>query len=190
MEYKDLDILRSGYTGIHDQLIPAMLKTNEKQLRFRMNPLINPIIWMVWHILRTQDMFLSNVIFRSEQLFHSGSWQYKLGIDTQHVGTGMTAKEADQLAATVQLDALHAYNKAVKEHSLNLLSELTHLESDKLDPEEVIADRLRVARAFPEEVLTERARAYAPTPVSTCILGVISHAYMHFGQFLALMKRL
>ena len=190
MEFKDLEILRSGYEGVHDQLIHAMLKSSEEQLRNRIIPSINPIIWMVWHILRSQDMFLSNVVFDDEQIFHSGNWHNKLGIDTQHTGTGMTVEEADQLAATVRIEPLRLYNKALKEHSLKLLSKVTELKSNQLDSAEAIATRLRAADAFPEEVLIERSTAYAPTSVSTCLLGVISHAYMHFGQYLVLTKPL
>ena len=175
---------------MHDHMIPAMLKTGEDRLRRRIIPSINPIIWMSWHVLRVEDMFLSNVVFRQEQIFHLGNWQSKLGISTANVGTGMSTNEADELAKEVKLEALKKYNLAVKGNSLDLLSKIDILDSNKLDDAEIIEARLRKGGVFPESVLQERARAYAPTPVSTCILGVISHTYMHFGQYLALTKPL
>ncbi len=190
MEFKDLEIIRSGYEGLHDHIIPSMLKRSEDQLRSRLIPTINPIIWMCWHMLRTEDMFLSNVIFREDQVFHLGNWQGKLGIDTANVGTGMTVAEADELAKQVNIEALKDYNIAVKEHSLELLNKTADLESDRLDDADLITGRLKKAQAFPDGVLQERAGAYSPTPVSTCILGLISHAYMHFGQYLVLTKPL
>ena len=190
MEFKDLEIIRSGYEGLHDHIIPSMLKSGEDQLRHRLIPTINPIGWMCWHMLRTEDMFLSNVIFGEDQIFHLGNWQNKLGINTANVGTGMTVAEADELAKQLDLEALKDYNIAVKEHSLKLLNKTADLESDKLDDADIITERLIKADAFPEGVLQERAKAYAPTPVSTCILGLISHAYMHFGQYLVLTKPL
>ena len=190
MEFHDLEILKSGYEGVHNHIIPLMLRTDEDKLRNRINETINPIIWMSWHMLRTEDMFLSNVVFKTDQIFHAENWQNKLGIITANVGTGMSAEEADNLSADVLLEPLLEYNQSVKDHSLNLLVRVSKLESDKLDAPEMIESRLRKAQAFPEGVLEERASAYAPTPISTCLLGLINHSYMHFGQYLAIMKPL
>lgn len=190
MKYNDLEILKSGYEGIHNHIIPLMLRTEEVKLRNRINKTINPIIWMSWHMLRTEDMFLSNVVFKLDQIFHVENWQNKLGITTANVGTGMGVEEADRLSAEVLLDPLLKYNQSVKQHSLNLLKQVNSLGSDELDPAQMIESRLRKAEAFPEGVLQERAGAYAPTPISTCLLGLINHSYMHFGQYLAIMKPL
>ena len=145
---------------------------------------------MVWHILRVEDMFLSNVVFRRDQEFHRASWQAKLGITTPHVGTGMSKKEADELSKAVIIPSLIEYNQAVREHTNQLLTLIEKWPTDQLDKAEEIEVRLKTANAFPKGVLSERARAYAPTPVSDCLLGVINHGYMHFGQFLALTKPL
>ncbi len=190
MEYKDLEIIKSGYEGLHSFIIPAMLDDSRTDIRRRQIPTINPIIWMAWHVLRTEDMFLSNVIFRTTQLFNTQDWMTQLGIITPHVGTGMSAEQADQLALDLNLSALNEYNKALKEHSLNLLELVDALETNDLDPAEDIASRLKAEDAFPNGVLEERAKAYAPSPVSICLLGVINHGYMHFGQYLALTKPL
>ena len=188
MEYQDLEILKSGYKGIHDHIVPSMLRKDEELIRKRIIPSINPIIWMSWHMLRVEDMFLSNVVFKKQQVFHSEEWRNRLQIETAHVGTGMTVSETDSLASRIDVDALKDYNVAVEHHTSGLLSAIADLPNDQLDSAEDIERRLRIADAFPENVLVERASAYAPTPISACLLGVISHSYMHFGQYLALTK--
>ena len=190
MQIDELAILKSGYEAVHDRIIPFMFRMEENKIRTRIIPLINPVAWMIWHVLRVEDMFLSDVVFKKEQIFHLNKWQDRLKIETAHVGTGMTQEQADQLSLHINLNQLKEYNVAVRGHSLKLLSLLPDWPSDKLDDAEEIEKRLLAADAFPPQVAGERSIAYAPTPVSSCILGVISHTYMHFGQYLALTKPL
>ena len=190
MQFDELGILKSGYEAVHDRIIPFMFKMEEYKIRNRVIPMINPVAWMIWHVLRVEDMFLSNVVFRQEQAFHKGNWQDRLNIPTAQVGTGMTKEQADQLSSQIDLEGLKEYNLEIKEYTLNLLELLPEWPSNSLDDPDVIEKRLLAADAFPASVAKERAIAYAPTPVSSCILGVISHSYMHFGQYLALTKPL
>lgn len=190
MKIDSLKLLSTSYELIHDRIIPFMLKMEENELRKRIIASVNPVGWMVWHVLRVEDMFLSTVVFSCTQLFHKDNWQEKLNIHTAQVGTGMSKSEADSLAASINLVELAAYNEAVREHSLRLLKSVPDLKNDQLDPASAIEERLKEAMAFPDAVAEERALAYEPTPVSTCLLGVIHHTYMHFGQYLALTKPL
>ena len=190
MKFNDLEVLKAGYENLHDRIIPVMLRTDKEKLRPRLIPTINPIIWMAWHMLRIEDMFLSDVIFRQKQIFHSDNWQRILQIETTHVGTGMEKTEADELAKQIDLEGLRSYNLAVKQHTNDLLDLVTSWPSEKLDAEEVIEARLRASGAFPDGVLEDRVKAYAPSPMSACLLGLLNHAYMHFGQYLSIMKPL
>ncbi len=190
MKFGDLDIIRSGYETVHDMIVPWMLKMDQARIRKRIVPAINPVVWMIWHVVRVEDMFLSTVVFKEDQEFHSENWQRRLNINTSNVGTGMTTEETDQLSLDVDLDALAAYNQAVKLHSLNLLERVPELQGNTLDSAKEIELRLKESMAFPDRVAEERARAYAPSPVSSCLLGVINHTYMHFGQYLSITKPL
>jgi len=188
MQVDELAILKSGYEAVHERIIPFMFKMEEQKIRKRIIPLINPVTWMIWHVLRVEDMFLSDVVFRKEQVYHKDKWKDQLNIETAQVGTGMTKEHADQLSLQIDLIQLKEYNGAVKEHTMELLELLPGWPSDKLDDAHEIEKRLLAVDAFPVPVARERAVAYAPTPVSSCILGVISHTYMHFGQYLAVTK--
>ena len=190
MVFDELNMLKSGYEAVHDRIIPFMSRMEEDRIRQRIIPLINPVAWMIWHVLRVEDMFLSDVVFRKEQAFHRDNWQDRINIETAQVGTGMTKEQADQLSLQIDLNQLKEYNAAVKEHSLNLIDMLPAWPSNQLDDADEIEKRLLDSNAFPAPVAKERAIAYAPTPVSSCVLGVISHTYMHFGQYLALTKPL
>lgn len=190
MQPEKMEMLKSAYEVVHDRIVPFMQKMEEDKIRKRIIPLMNPVAWMIWHVLRVEDMFLSNVVFRKEQAFHKDGWQERLGIRTAHVGTGMSTKEADELAGEIDLNALKEYNLAIREHSMNLIRLLPEWPSNELDDAQEIEKRLLASDAFPTEVAKERSIAYAPTPVSTCVLGVVNHTYMHFGQYLVLTKPL
>ena len=190
MQLEEMEMTKSAYELVHDRIIPFMFKMEETRLRERIIPLINPVVWLIWHVLRVEDMFLSTVVFRKEQAFHASNWLERMQIRTAHVGTGMSKEEADNLAQQIDLNALKDYNNAIKEHSLKLLELLPQWPTNELDDASEIENRLLAADAFPPEVAKERAIAYAPTPISACVIGVINHTYMHFGQYLALTKPL
>ena len=190
MQTEELSILKSGYEVVHDRIIPFMFKMEENKIRSRIIPLINPVAWMIWHVLRVEDMFLSDVVFKKEQVFHKDGWLDLLQINTAQVGTGMRKEQADELALQINLEALKEYNSAVRKHTFELLQLLPEWPGNELDSAELIEMRLLKSDAFPPQVAKERAIAYAPTPVTSCILGLINHTYMHFGQYLALTKPL
>ena len=190
MQIEELSILKSGYEVVHDRIVPFMFKMEEDKIRGRIIPLINPVAWMIWHVLRVEDMFLSDVVFKKEQVFHKDGWLNLLQIDTAQVGTGMSKDQADELSLQIDLEALKQYNSEVKKHTFELIQLLPDWPSNQLDGAELIEKRLLASDAFPSPVAKERAIAYAPTPVTSCVLGLINHTYMHFGQYLALTKPL
>lgn len=185
-----LNIIKNGYKGFHDNLIPMMLQTKDPMLRERVTPTINPIIWMAWHILRTEDMFLNTVIFDEKQVFHQESWKTLLNINTNYIGTGITTDEADQISIDLDLDQLHNYNQAVRKNSLKLIDSYPSLGIDQIADENELDKRLKAVDSFPEGVRQNRAKAYAPTPISAGILGVLNHGYMHVGQYFSVTKPL
>lgn len=185
-----LTIIKNGYVGFHDNLIPLMLQTEDPMLRQRVTPAINPIIWMAWHILRTEDMFLNTVIFDKKQVFEQADWKARLNIKTNYIGTGITPEEADLISISLDLDQLHNYNQAVRENSLKLIDSYPSLEIDQIADESELNRRLMVVDAFPEGVRQSRAKAYAPTPISAGILGILNHGYMHLGQYFSITKPL
>ena len=187
---KEMEIVKGSYQGIHDHMIPMMLKTVEPRLRHRVMDGINPIIWMAWHIMRTEDMFFNTVMFNRQQVFQSGNWRKKLKIDTNHVGTGMTTQEADRLSLKVDLEELVKYNHEMKKAVIRLLDNPPIPIDNPLDSEKELDERLKMSDSFPEGVRQNRAKAYAPNPVSSGVIGLISHAYMHIGQYFVVTKPL
>ena len=184
------DYIKQGYLGIHDHMIPSMMRTKEPHLRERIVNEINPIIWMVWHILRTEDMYMNTVMFDRVQVYHRENWQEKLEINTSHVGTGMTREQVDELCFQVNSDQLFAYNQTMKKEVLELTENPPIPFDSPLANAEIMKRRLQNSDSFPDSVLENRALAYSPFEVSSGLIGLISHAYMHIGQYFAVTKPL
>ena len=72
----------------------------------------NSIAWCVWHIARGEDWAVS-VIRGDEQLLVRDGWEHRLGVARRDFGMGMTAQEAADLSASIDLDALRGYYDAI-----------------------------------------------------------------------------
>ncbi len=185
-----LQAIKNNYYAIHDHFIPLMLSTEEPLLRDRVVKEINPIIWIAWHILRTEDMYLSTVVFAERQEFHREDWMTKLNINTSNTGTGMSVEEADALSQQVNKDVLLEYNQRVKDRSIQFVNRSVDLSDKEFSEEKDINRRLREADSFPEKVRQERAKAYSQFPLSTGVTGILMHGFMHIGQYQVITKPL
>ena len=182
--------IKNSFYAIHDHFIPQMLDSEELKLRHRVIDEINPIIWIAWHMLRSEDMYLNTVVFGNKQVFEESDWMQRLNITTSITGTGMSTQEADELSKQVKKESLLEYNQAVKVRSLELVDRSKELGDDVFDSAENIDSRLKAANAFPEGIRQERAEAYAQFPLSNGINGITMHGFMHIGQYLAVTKPL
>ncbi len=147
-------------------------------------------MWIAWHILRTEDMYLSTVVYDETQAFHEGRWMDKLNISTANTGTGMSATEADEIARSIDRDQLLEYNQIIKERSLVYVDRSVELPDDVFAKEEDLDRCLQEAEVFPDGVRQERANAYAKFPLSVGITGIVMHGFMHVGQYLSVTKPL
>ncbi len=182
--------IKNNYLTIHDHFIPLMLKTEESLLRDRVVKEINPIIWITWHILRSEDMFLSTVVFNEIQEFHKGNWMDKLNVATNHTGTGMSVEEVDTLSKNINIVEMLMYNEVVKNRSLQYVDRSKELGDEEYKSEEDIYQSLHEADVFPEGVKQERAKAYSKYSLSNGIVGILMHGYMHIGQYMLITKPL
>lgn len=72
----------------------------------------NSIAWCVWHIARGEDWGIS-ALRGDEQLLTRDGWDERMNVLCRDFGFGMTAAEAAELSAVIDLDALRGYYNAV-----------------------------------------------------------------------------
>jgi len=85
---------------------------SEDQLRLRPRPDVNSIVWLLWHMARTEDVAVNLVVGSRPQVFDA-AWARRMRIPRLDMGTGMTADEVAQLSETADVAAVQAYRSAV-----------------------------------------------------------------------------
>lgn len=83
----------------------------EEQLRVRPKGL-NSIIWLLWHMARTEDAAINPVVAARPQVLDD-DWARRLAPGRRDIGTGMTDDEVTEFSARVDCAAVLAYRAAV-----------------------------------------------------------------------------
>ena len=84
----------------------------DAQMRLRPREDLNSLAWLMFHIARTEDIFLNPVLVGRAQVFDD-TWMKRLGIGRRDFGIGMTSAEVTDLTRQIELDALREYRDAV-----------------------------------------------------------------------------
>jgi hypothetical protein len=85
---------------------------SEEQMRVRPREDLNSLAWILWHIARTEDVFVNLVLAGRAQVLDEG-WTKRLGVARPDIGTGMKSAEVTDLTRQVDLGALRDYRDAV-----------------------------------------------------------------------------
>jgi DinB superfamily len=84
----------------------------DEQMRVRPREDLNSLAWLLWHIARSEDVFVNPVLAGRSQVFDD-SWMKRLGITRRDMGTGMTSAEVTDLTRQIDVGALREYRDAV-----------------------------------------------------------------------------
>ncbi len=134
MDAVDFWLLR--YESVHGFLIDELIRPlSPEQVRGRPVPGMNPIAWLIWHAMRIEDVGMNRFVADRPQVLDDG-WLKRLAVPRRDVGTGMTDAQVDDFCASVDLEALAGYCRAVTRASLGLVSTLRGLDLGAAVPEE------------------------------------------------------
>ena len=117
-----LDRVEQGVEAVLDGL-------DAQALAHRVGPDANPIGWLVWHLLRGQDVQVADVA-GTEQVWTSGGWHERLDVpyDAAAMGYGQTSDEVGALH--VDAAGLLGYSRAVHAATRSFVGALS---ADDLD---------------------------------------------------------
>jgi DinB family protein len=85
---------------------------SDADLRARPAPGVNSIVWLLWHMARTEDASVNLVVDNGRQVLDD-HWIRRLGADWRDIGTGMTEDEVATLTRRADVAAVRAYRSAV-----------------------------------------------------------------------------
>ncbi len=84
----------------------------DEQMRVCPGKGLNSLVWLLWHMARTEDVAVNLVVSDGRQVFDDG-WARRLGVSRRGIGTGMTENEVAELTARAEIAAVRAHRDAV-----------------------------------------------------------------------------
>ena len=93
------------------------------ELVWRAGPEANPIGWILWHMLRVEDMWFQFFIQRQPEIWDRDSWNERFGLPTRDNGFGHTQEQVADFPA-LDLQELLRYGQAVRQGTLDYLETL------------------------------------------------------------------
>lgn len=95
----------------------------DDQMRVRPGPGLNSLVWLLWHMARTEDAAVNPVIAGRDQVLDDG-WMRRMNVPWHIIGTGMTADEVGDMTARADVDAVRAYRSAVGRRTREVVAAL------------------------------------------------------------------
>ena len=118
------EALRSGLEEYLERLQIGIEGLTPAEARWQPTMDTNHIAWLVWHMARVEDSWVSRLLDGTPQVWTTGGWADRFGMDPESTGSGHTGVNVRAMPE-VPLDDLMDYFKAVRSVTLGYLSEVT-----------------------------------------------------------------
>ena len=152
----------------------------DEQMRVRPREDLNSLAWLMFHIARAEDIFVSAILTGRSQVVDDG-WLGKLGITRRDFGIGMTSAEVTEVTRQVELGALREYRDAVGRRTREIVGNF----GDNDWGGEIAAPSLQ--KAATEGAFGARAeqlvKAFTGRPRAAVLSGIaLFHPAGHLGE--------
>jgi hypothetical protein len=104
---------------------------SDAAMRIRPAPGLNSLLWLAWHVARTEDVAVNLVVAARPQVFDT-DWAERMKIRRRDVGTGMTADEVAELTEQADVAAVRAYRTAVANRTREVVKTLAPAAWDEI----------------------------------------------------------
>ena len=182
MDLRQAFLLR--YVPLQEFHIPFFYeKVPEDNLRLQPVNGVNPIVWCLWHVARTEDIGLNRMATDGKQVFDEGGWQEKLKLPFRHFGIGMTEDEVARLASTIDIRLLHQYAKQVGNRTVVIVENLVPSSLDAIVSDEYVTRVLKDEGAVKPENFKRSFEAYQGNAKGWFLMHMgMTHTYIHVGE--------
>ena len=102
----------SGVPGGESYADRVFNQLTDDQMRARPGQGLNSLVWLLWHMARTEDAAVNLVVADGGQVLDD-DWARRMNAPWRTIGTGMTDGEVGDLTRRADLDAVRAYRAAV-----------------------------------------------------------------------------
>ena len=118
------EFIEDAFDKEHEFLMDALSDLTPEEAVWRPGPEANPIVWILWHMLRVEDMWFQFFIQRNSEIWERDGWNEKFGLPTRDNGFGHTAEQVANFPA-LDTRELISYGDAVRAETLEYLRGVT-----------------------------------------------------------------
>tara|TARA_B100000315_G_scaffold102632_1_gene94168 strand:+ start:3452 stop:3967 length:516 start_codon:yes stop_codon:yes gene_type:complete len=118
----------------HQFLIEALHDLTPEELAWQAGPEANPIGWILWHMIRVEDMWIQFFIQGRAEIWERDGWHDKFGLPARDIGFGHTPEQVAQFPR-LDLPELLKYGEAVRGSTLEYLGTLGPEDHDRVPRE-------------------------------------------------------
>ena len=117
------EFIEDALSKEHEFLMEAVHDLTPDELSWRAGPEANPIGWILWHMLRVEDMWFQFFIQRQQEIWEREGWHEKFGLPTRENGFGYTLEQVADFPM-LDLAELLKYGESVRSGTLAYLKGL------------------------------------------------------------------
>ena len=99
----------AGGTPYADRVFAGL---SDDQMRARPGQGLNSLVWLLWHMARTEDAAVNPVVASRDQVLDD-EWMRRMNVPWRIIGTGMTDDEVTEMTVRADIAAVRAYRSAV-----------------------------------------------------------------------------
>jgi len=156
-------------------------RLSDEQIRIRPAKRVNSLVWLLWHMARTEDVNINVILSSGPQVLEEGGWLPRLNVDRADMGAGMTDGEVGDFTSRVNIEALRAYRAAVGRRTREVALAMRPEELD--EP----VDMGNVRRAFELGAIAPGAawiEGFLAGKPKAFVLGhaASGHSFLHLGE--------
>jgi hypothetical protein len=109
----------------HSQLQGLITNLNENDIYWQPGPEANSIGWIVWHMLRVEDMWIQFFSQKQIEVWESGNWHIRFGLQKRETGFQHTPEQVNNFPH-LPIELVLEYGEIVRNNTLDYLKHMQY----------------------------------------------------------------
>ena len=118
------EFIEDAFNTEHEYLMDAIGDLTPDELMWKAGSEANHIGWILWHMIRVEDMWFQFFIQRHTEIWERDGWNEKFGLPTRDNGFEHTQEQVNNFPA-YELQEMLDYGAAVRAETLSYLKSVT-----------------------------------------------------------------
>ena len=118
------EFIEDAFNIEHEYLMDALDGLTSDEIIWKPGPGANSIGWILWHMIRVEDMWFQFFIQHQPEIWEKDNWNEKFGLPTRDNGFGHTPEQVNNFPI-YDLTEMLAYGSAVRTATLSYLKSMT-----------------------------------------------------------------